>query len=146
MAITAVLSGCNTQQASDLKTYNNPEFGFEFEYPPDWNVLSESQYQRAACYEADYRQTDPSCDTEQPSVVLGNSDGTLSLGINARQCLNTVEMAGGNFICYDEVLPDKGDSAYSGKEKLNLLSDEVRDAILRIEDTFKIAKGNGAEK
>ncbi len=141
MAITVVLSGCNTQQASDLKTYNNPEFGFEFEYPQDWNIVSESRYQRAVCSDPDYRKTDQSCDADIPSVTLENSDGNLVLGINTRQCLNTLELKGGNFICYDSALQDKGDSIYSGSEKLELLSDEVRIGILQMERTFKVTGG-----
>ena len=140
MAILTVLSGCNTQQASDLKTYNNPEFGFEFEYLQDWHVVSESRYQRAVCDIPEYRKTDLSCDADIPSMVLESGDGQL-VGINTRQCLNMLELKGGNFICYDSALQDKGDSIYSGREKLELLSDEVRIGILQMEKTFKVTGG-----
>jgi hypothetical protein len=123
------------------KTYENKDFGFAFSYPKDWQVINESKYQRAVCYDPEYRKKDLTCDKE-PLVNLGK-DGKILLSINLRQCLNIIELSGGHFICFDPALPadKKGDYFDKTGERMKYLDPEISQcAIPDIRDSFQLLK------
>ena len=121
--------------------YRNDEFGFQFSYPKDWKVVHELRYQRVACQNPEYRETDLSCNDEKPLVGLGK-DKVALLSINLRQCLNVIKLPEDNFICFDYALPidKKGDYFSDTGERLKYLDQETNDAITLIENTFQIIK------
>ena len=125
-------------ETADWKTYRNEDFGLEFKYPENWEVVNESKYQRTACYDPEYRKTDSTCG-KHPLVSLGKKDEIL-LSINLRQCLNIIELPSDHYICFDSALPPdkKGDYLSTTGERLKYLDPEVQDVIDVIKNNFQI--------
>jgi hypothetical protein len=122
-------------EAADWQEYKNKEYGVNFEYPKDWEVIrDDSGYQTAAC-QANHSQE--GC-VKVFNIVLGK-DGYGLLGINTRQCNNIIELTPLDyFICLDFSLSSEQiyEQPFSGEEKLKYLNSGTQKALNKIRNTF----------